>query len=101
MLKSWFAAFSNQNCTSSHGQRECGFLDEFSEFILIMGDFNIHINFRSEPLTVGFQTTTDTSGFTQINKGTQKWYYWYFTFGTNLSVSNLKCNGINVYNSYL
>nr|XP_049586306.1 uncharacterized protein LOC125975153 [Syngnathus scovelli] len=52
-----------------------GFLDEFSEFvadlmtnadyIIIMGDFNIHMNLPSEPLTSAFQTLSDTFGFTQ------------------------------------
>ncbi|XP_061141855.1 uncharacterized protein LOC133158583 [Syngnathus typhle] len=52
-----------------------GFLDEFSEFvadlvfnadnIIIMGDFNIHMNLPSELLTSAFQTLTDTFGFTQ------------------------------------
>nr|XP_049610836.1 uncharacterized protein LOC125988967 [Syngnathus scovelli] len=52
-----------------------GFLDDFSEFvadlvtnadnIVIMGDFNIHMNSPSEPLTSAFQTLIDTFGFTQ------------------------------------
>nr|XP_049596961.1 uncharacterized protein LOC125981145 [Syngnathus scovelli]XP_049596968.1 uncharacterized protein LOC125981145 [Syngnathus scovelli] len=60
-----------------------GFLDEFSEFvadlvtnadnIVIMGDFNIHMNSPSEPPTSAFQTLIDTFGFTQaIQAATHK-----------------------------
>ncbi|XP_059910918.1 uncharacterized protein LOC132459992 [Gadus macrocephalus] len=52
------------------------FLDEFSDFaadlvtysdnILLIGDFNIHVNNPSDALTRAFLSTTDTLGFKQL-----------------------------------